>query len=91
VSYGDGSRTLDGPALVAWLTDEIAPHSLTTEAYWRGDTIERAIRRWRAGQYAHVDAADRVLAALGIPIALVPDEIWRPARRHRPRASVVSR
>jgi DNA-binding CsgD family transcriptional regulator len=63
------SEWLDGPNLYAWISER----RMLSEA---GPNLERAVRRWKEGGTANVYTVDRVLTALDLHIAELPDEFW---------------
>ena len=69
----------DGPKLAAWLETRV-------KVSLYPDTVGRAICRWRTGVAAEFWTVDRVLVAVGMHPADLPESVWRtPPRKVRAR------
>ena len=76
----DTAEWLDGPALVAWLEEEIVP-TLRRDV---GESHARRLNEWvRLGGAAHYTTADRILTVLDLTLAMLPDDLWRASPRAR--------
>jgi hypothetical protein len=74
----------DGPKLLAWMRSEHIPIIAPTDSW------KRKVRRWNRGAQARIWDVDALLTRAGVPITLMPDEIWREydnGRRRRPTAA----
>lgn len=69
----DEREWLDGPALAAWILER---HPEGPNGSGWDDRRRRAVRRWRRGARASLDAADRMLIYLGRSLSELPEETW---------------
>ncbi len=65
----------DGPALAAWLTEN--NYLPSHEHNGPHESLHTAVRRWRNGDRATIESADRWLTYQGLHLSQVPDDCWR--------------